>query len=85
MSSFERAGTLVLVMLLLGACSAPPTPQQATSRAVKRNCEARADAAAEELRRQSTADGASASQDIERRVAEVRENEFRACMLESAL
>jgi len=84
MSKLERTGYLVFVLLLPGACAAPPTPQQATSRAVKRNCETRANAAAEETRRQASAAGVQ-KQDIEARAAESREVEFRECMLESAL
>lgn len=92
MSSFEHAGSLLLVLLLVGACAAPPTPQQATSQAVKRNCEARGEAAAEEVRRHSSIpvgeDGSasgSANEHIEARASEARERAFKNCMLEYAL
>ena len=74
----------VLVLLLLGACSAPPTPQQATARAVQRNCEVKAEAAADEVRRQG-ADAGLKTADIDTRAATARDKAFRSCLLESAL
>lgn len=84
MSSFESVAGTVFAVLLLVACSAPPTPSQATSRAVKRNCEAQADTSAEEVRRKSAALGLQ-NAEIESRAAEARERTFASCMREFAL
>lgn len=84
MSSFESVAATVFAVLLLVACSAPPTPSQATSRAVKRNCEAQADTSAEEVRRQSATLGLQDAE-IESRTAKAREQAFAKCMREFAL
>ncbi len=78
--------------LLLAACAAPPTPQQVTSRAVKRNCEAQGTAAAEEVRRQSVEivkEGGAAlagpGNDVDARAEKARRDTFRDCMRDFAL
>ena len=79
---------LPLLLALLVACEAPPTADQVTSRAVKRNCEAQASAAADDLRRQNTQlvkEGNTIDPDeqhrVDTRASEIRERTFRECML----
>ncbi len=83
---------LPLILLLLVACEAPPTHEQATSRAVRRNCEAQGVAAADKVRKQSVqvakGDGAvnqDDNEDIEARAAEAQRKTFKSCMLNSAV
>ena len=80
---------LPLILLLLAACEVPPTQQQVTSRAVIRNCEARAAAAADQVRKQNTQiikEASEANQkdstDVEERAENVREETFKSCMFE---
>jgi uncharacterized lipoprotein YajG len=80
------------LLVLLAACSAPPTHQQVTSRAVARNCEAQGAVAAEEIRKQNiqiVKEGGSVNQkdseDVEARAEEVREQTFKSCMLKYAV
>jgi hypothetical protein len=82
----------VPLMLLIAACAAPPTPQQVTSRAVKRNCEAQGTAAAEEVRRQNveiieqgSAENSRPGGDVDARAEKARRDAFRDCMREYAL
>lgn len=79
-------------MMLLAACAAPPTPQQATSRAVQRNCEAQGRAAGEEVRRQNvqmvkegSVTDLSQSDDVDARAENARREKFRDCMREYAV
>lgn len=83
---------LPLVFVLLVACEAPPTYNQVTSRAVKRNCEAQGEAAANEVRKESTQvvkeGGATNSDDmdnIESRAAKLQRETFKSCMLKYAV
>lgn len=78
---------LPLVLVLLAACAAPPTQQQVTSRAVKRNCEAQATAAGEEIRRQSAQvvkEGNVVNTDeqyrVETKASKVEKETFKECM-----
>lgn len=78
---------LPLVLVLLVACAAPPTQQQVTSRAVKRNCEAQAAAAGEEIRRQSAQivkEGNVVNTDeqyrVETKASKVEKETFKECM-----
>lgn len=80
---------LPLILLLLAACEVPPTQQQVTSRAVIRNCEARAAAAANEVRKQNTQIVKEASEanqkdstDVEERAEKARQETFKSCMFE---
>lgn len=83
---------LPLVLLLLVACEAPPTQDQATSRAVKRNCEAQGGAAATEVRKQSAQvikEGGTTNQTdkagIEARALKAQRDTFKSCMLKYAV
>ncbi len=78
---------VVLSAMLLVACEAPPTQQQATSRAVKRNCEARAKAAGDEIRRQNaqvTKEGNAVNPDeqyrVETKASKTEKDTFKECM-----
>lgn len=79
---------LPLILVALAACPAPPTADQLTSRAVKRNCEAQAAAAAEDVRRQNAQvvkEGNAIDDDEQHRVETLadrtREQAFKDCML----
>lgn len=87
-----QAGSFVrylpLIFVLLVACAAPPTAQQVTSRAVKRNCEAQAAAAADDIRRQNAQvvkEGRAIDNDARHRTetsaARIEEQAFKDCML----
>jgi hypothetical protein len=83
---------LVLSVLFLVACEAPPTMNQVTSRAVKRNCEAQGNAAATEIRKQSAQivkEGGTTNQNdkdnIEARALEAQQDTFKSCMLKYAV
>lgn len=83
---------LPLVLLLLVACEAPPTQEQATSRAIRRNCEAQGVAAADEVRKQSVQvakEGGAVNQDdnedIEAKAAKAQRKTFKSCMLKYAV
>ena len=78
---------LLLVLVLLAACEAPPTQQQATSRAVKRNCEAQAAAAGDEIRRQNAQvakEGNAVDADeqyrVETKASKAEKEMFKECM-----
>lgn len=80
--------SLPLLLVFLVACEAPPTAQQVTSRAVKRNCEAQADAAADDIRRQSAQvvkEGNAVDPDeqdrVESEASRTRDEAFKECML----
>lgn len=81
-----------LVFLLLAACSAPPTHNQVTSRAIKRNCEAQGETAANEVRKESAQvvkEGGATDPDhksvIESEAQQVRDDAFKSCMLKYAV
>ena len=83
---------LPLVFVLLAACAAPPTHNQVTSQAVKRNCEARGEAAANEVRKENTqivkeggATNSDDMDDIESRAMKVQRETFKSCMLKYAV
>ncbi len=83
---------LPLILSLLVACEAPPTQEQATSRAIKRNCEVRGAAAANEVRQQSVQvikEGSAANQgrneDIEAKALVAQRKTFKTCMLKYAV
>jgi hypothetical protein len=78
--------------MFLAACAAPPTREQATSIAIKRNCEAQGAAAADEVRKQNVQvakESRAVSQDdnesIEAKAVEAQKKTFRNCMLEYAV
>jgi len=77
-----------ILVMLVAACAPPPTREQATSLAIRRNCEVQAAAAADEVRKQNVqvAKGSRAmSQDdkmnIEARAAQAQTTTYRSCML----
>lgn len=77
-----------LFLVFLVACPAPPTAEEATSRAVKRNCEAQGAAAAEEVRRQNAQlvkEGNAVDTDeqfrVETTASSVEKQTFKDCML----
>ena len=79
---------LPLVLVILAACAAPPTAEQKTSRAVKRNCESQAAAAADDVRRQNAQavkEGNAVDTDeqyrIETRASRTEEQTYKDCML----
>ncbi len=81
-----------LVFLLLAACSAPPTHNQVTSRAIERNCEARSETAADEVRKESaqvvkegSATDYSHKGDIESEAQKAKNDAFKSCMLKYAV
>ena len=81
-----------LIFLLLAACSAPPTQNQVTSRAVERNCEAQGDTAANDVRRQSAqvvkesgATNQDQKHDIESDAQKAKRDTFKSCMLKYAV
>ena len=83
---------LPLIFVLLVACEAPPTADQVTTRAVKRNCEAQGDAAATEIRKQSAQvvkEGAATDADdkasIEAKALKAEREAFKVCMLKYAV
>jgi len=83
---------LPLVFVLLVACEAPPTHNQATSQAVKRNCEVQGEAAANEVRKENAQvvkeGGVTNSNDtdsIESRAVRVQRETFKSCMLKYAV
>lgn len=83
---------LIFSLLFLVACEAPPTMNQVTSLAVKRNCEAQGDAAATEVRKQSAqvvkeggATNLNDKEGIEARAVKAREDTFKSCMLKYAV
>ena len=83
---------LPLILVLLAGCAAPPTPQQVTSTAIKRNCEAQGAAAADEVRKQnvqvakeSRAMGPDDKKNIEAKAAETQKSAFKSCMLKYAV
>ena len=83
---------LPLILVLLAACAAPPTPQQVTSNAIKRNCEAQGAAAADEVRKQNVQvakEGRAMSPDdknsIEAKAAQTQASTFKSCMLKYAV
>lgn len=87
-SSAPLVRYLPLILVTLVACPAPPTADQITSRAVKRNCEAQADSAAEDVRRQNAQvvrEGRAFDADDRHRVETLadrtREQAFKECML----
>lgn len=74
--------------MLLAACAAPPTHEQSTSRAIARNCEAQADIAADDVKKENVqvvkeggAGGGHANNEVEIKAKKVREDTFKACML----
>ncbi|GMQ96229.1 MAG: hypothetical protein BMS9Abin14_756 [Gammaproteobacteria bacterium] len=78
--------------MLIAACAAPPTREQATSIAIKRNCEAQAANAADEVRKQnmqvakgSRAVSQDAKQNIEAKAAQAQTTTFKSCMLKYAV
>ena len=83
---------LPLLLVLLSACEAPPTQDQVTSRAVRRNCEAQGAAAGVEVRKQSAQivkEGTATDQDdrasIESRALKAEREAFKSCMLKYAV
>ena len=83
---------LPLLFLLVAACEAPPTAMEITSRSVKRNCEAQAEAAASEIRRQNAQvvkEGSAVDQDEQYRVDDradrVQEQTYKDCMYKYAV
>lgn len=83
---------LPLILLLLVACEAPPTQEQATTRAIRRNCEAQGVAAANRTRQQSAQaveQGSATNQvhdeAIEAKALEAQQKAFKSCMLKYAL
>ena len=83
---------LPLILVLLAACAAPPTPQQVTSNAIKRNCEAQGAAAADEVRKQnvqvakeSRAMSPDDKNNIEAKAAQAQTTTFKSCMLKYAV
>jgi len=85
-------GFVPLVFLLLAACSAPPTHNQVTSRAIKRNCEAQGETAASEVRKERAqvvkeggATDNSHRSDIEGEAQKARNDAFKSCMLKYAV
>ncbi len=83
---------LPLILVLLAACAAPPTPQQVTSIAIKRNCEAQGAAAAEEVRKQnvqvakeSRAMSLDDKNNIEAKAAQAQTTTFKSCTLKYAV
>ncbi len=83
---------LPLIFVLLVACEVPPTADQVTTRAVKRNCEAQGDAAAIDVRKQSAQvvkeGGVTDVEDkasIEARALKAERDAFKICMLKYAV
>jgi len=83
---------LPLILLFLVACEAPPTMNEVTSRAVKRNCEAQGEAAAIDVRKQSAQvvkEGGATNEDdkegIESRALKIQKDTFKSCMLKYAV
>jgi hypothetical protein len=83
---------LPLIFALLGACEAPPTQEQVTTRAVKRNCEVQSAAAGVEVRKQSaqvvkegTATDPNDKASIEARALKAEREAFKSCMLKYAV
>jgi hypothetical protein len=81
-----------LICLLLVACQAPLTHNQATSRAVERNCEALSDSAANAVRLESAQvvkEGGSTNLDqkagIESQAQKAKKDSFKSCMLKYAV
>ena len=92
LSSPVRYLPLILLVMLLAACAAPPTPEQATSIAIRRNCEAQAAAAADEVRKQNvqvTKESRAVSQDdkdgIEAKATQAQATTFKSCVLKYAV
>jgi len=80
------------LILILAACAAPPTREQATSIAIKRNCEAQAAAAADDVRKQNVQvakESRTISQEDEENIAakatQARTTTFKSCMLKFAV
>jgi hypothetical protein len=83
---------LLLILSLLVACAAPPTHDQSTSRAIRRNCEAQGAAAAGDVRQQSVQvikEGSATNQnrnsDIEAAALSAQRKTFKSCMLKYAV
>ncbi len=83
---------LPLTLSLLVACAAPPTHDQVTSRAIKRNCEAQGTAAADGVRQQSvqvikegSATNHSRNSDVEAKALIAQRKTFKSCMLKYAV
>lgn len=83
---------LPLILSLLAACAAPPTQEQVTSRAVRRNCEAQGAAAANAVRQQSiqvikegSATNLNRNPDIEATASDAQRKAFKSCMLKYAV
>jgi hypothetical protein len=83
---------LPLIFLFLVACEAPPTQEQVTTRAIKRNCEVQGAAAATEVRKQSAQvmkEGGATDQDdkdgIEAKATKAERETFKSCMLKYAV
>ena len=81
-----------LIFLILVACAAPPTDNEVTSRAIRRNCEAQGAAAADEVRQQSgqvVKEAGVTNQDqkdsIEVEAEKARKDAFKSCMLKYAV
>lgn len=88
----SRVTFVPLVFLLLAACTAPPTHNQVTSQAIKRNCEAQGEFAANEVRKQSAQvvkEGGATDQghkgDIEAQAQKAKTDAFKGCMLKYAV
>ena len=83
---------LILVVMLVAACAAPPTREQATSIAIRRNCEAQAAAAADDVRKQNvqaSKESRAMSQDdmdkLQAKAAQAQTTTFKSCMLKYAV
>jgi hypothetical protein len=83
---------LPLAFLLLVACDAPPTAEQVTTQAVRRNCEVQGSTAALEIRKQSaqvvkegSATDGNDKANIDARALKAQRDAFKSCMLRYAV
>jgi len=83
---------LLLILSLLVAGAAPPTHDQSTSRAIRRNCEAQGAAAAGDVRQQSVQvikEGSATNPDrnaeIEAEASDAQRKAFKSCMFKYAV
>ena len=81
-----------LIFVLLAACAPPPTQNEATSRAITRNCEAQGDVAANLVRQrnaQVVKEGSATDPDrkdgVESQAQKARKDAFKSCMLKYAV
>ena len=81
-----------LIFLFLVACAAPPTDNEVTTRAIRRNCETQGDTAADKVRQQSAqvvneagATNQNQKDSIEAEAQKAKQDAFKSCMLKYAV